>query len=330
LLLLLLLVNSCCLAFSPSSLVCQGGRKKCILREGEEEEDQEQPQPPPNFALDPNSESAKDILQNHLGLTQGQHDQLTALAKLVVEWNKNINLVSRKDCTVEVVFGRHILPSLALLDTTTTSVLFEDGSKVVDIGTGGGFPGLPLAIARPNVDFVLVDSVGKKLKVVDQIAASLSLDNLVTHHGRGEEMVDIIGRTTHKNTYDVCVGRSVTSIPKFCFWIQHLLRPKGGKLMYIIGGDIDDDILDRTEASSTIDDLLQQEGVSDKRILVLPQSEVHAIAAMSGEKRRIHNKPKSLSSGNKPKRKTKGAWEKRDNSVPKQRGYENFKRYSSN
>lgn len=333
-LLLLLFRASCCVAFLLSTVNTFRQRTNSIVLQSTRNYEDEHPSTSLDFALDPYSIDAEEIIQNGLGLSKRQHDKLAKLSELIFDWNQRINLISRRDCTVEVVFGRHVLPSLALLSMDSP---FQDGFKVVDVGTGGGFPGLPLAIACPTVDFLLVDSVGKKLNVIEEIAETLSLDNVFTHHGRAEEMVDIIA-SKHRNAYDVCVGRSVTSIPKFCFWIQDLLREaetneseeESGKLMYIIGGEIEEEILLKTESSPAINDLLQKEGVSDKKILVFSQPDVCEIAELSGEKKKIRKRPidpNAKSNKNQRKKKTKGAWTKRDNSVPKQRGYENFKRY---
>ena len=287
------------------------------------------------FAMDPHSEEAKALVTKRLGLSLAQYEKLTRLAELIVGWNERINVVSRRDCTAEVVFGRHILPSLALL-----AILKEDSDEgllassslknIVDVGTGGGFPGLPLAIALPNVNFVLVDSVGKKLIVVQEMIQELALDNVSIHHGRAEDMADdiLIGRN-HRKAYDICVGRSVTSIPRFCFWMQDLLKEKDGKLLYIIGGELDEDVVRNSEVDVAIDDLLQQPGSSDKRILVFPQAQVKAIARESGEVKQFRGSRKAAAGPNPSKReKTKGAWSKRDkDAAPKQRGMENFKRY---
>ena len=282
------------------------------------------------FAMDPDSSEAQQIL-DHLGLSESQRLQLKNLATLVVDWNERINLVSRKDCTVNVVFGRHILPCLAPLAMDEPVILssFDDYSdngcqRVVDVGTGGGFPGLPLAIAYPNVQFVLVDSVGKKLGAVRDMAQQLGLKNVQTHHGRAED----IGREFDK--FDVCVGRSVAAIPKYCAWIQNLLKDGDGRLLYIIGGDIEQDLLDKTVFDTDIDRLLDCSGASDKRILVFPQEGVVAIAKDGGEPiRRNQSSKQKPRKGNK-KNKSKGAWAKRDSSLPKQRGYEQFNRFDSN
>jgi len=303
------------------------------------------------FAMDPYSEKARTITSS-LGLSSDQHERLTQLSELVVEWNERLNLISRKDCNLEVVFGRHVLPSVALASLPDFQALVHNQSspRIVDVGTGGGFPGLPLAVVYSEASFLLVDSVGKKLKAVDEMAIELGLENIQTHHGRAEEIADdpIIGRT-HRNQYDICVGRSVTSMPRFCFWIQDLLK-KGkdeeGKLVYIIGGKVEENVQSRVTTDVAIDDLLKCSGASDKRTLVLSSSAVTAIAKESGEVKRgkVKQGTKSRSKPNKNKNNSKkrmqdndgnwnnskGAWSKKDNSEKKERGYSNFKRYEGN
>lgn len=303
-----------------------------------------------DFAMDPFSPQARSITES-LGISQEQHDKLCKHARLVVEWNDRLNLISRKDCSMEVVFGRHILPSLALAALPEfSSHSHEDDasiskpkSRIVDVGTGGGFPGLPLAIIYPESEFLLVDSVGKKLKAIDEMAKELGLDNVRTHHGRAEEIVDdpLLGRQ-YKNAFDVCVGRSVTAMPRFCFWIQDLLKKdkkgtngellEGGKLVYIIGGDVEESVTTRLVADVPIDDLLGFGGVSDKRTLVLRASDVVEVASESGEKKQKRGVTKKINTGNsfgERKVQAKGAWAKKDNAVKKQRGYENFRRFGS-
>lgn len=271
-----------------------------------------------DFAMGPTSEEARAIVREHLGLSMEQHKQLAALAVLVVEWNNKINLVSRVDCKPEVIFGRHILPSLAACKTG----VIESETQIVDVGTGGGFPGLPLAIAYPDCEFLLVDSVGKKLTAVQDMADQLGLVNVKTHHGRAEVL--------KAQKYDLCVGRSVAAIPTYCFWIQKLLKKKTGKLLYMIGGDIEEKLIQQAELDQDIDGLLDCPGASDKRVLVFSQSAVTSIAAASGEKIRV---PDPSKTGNKTMKKkvtrAKGEWTKRDRSAPKQRGYENFQRFDS-
>ena len=270
-----------------------------------------------DFAMDPTGDEAKTIM-NYLSLSVEQHQKLEKLAVLVTDWNTRINLISRRDCSVEVVFGRHIIPSLAPKGMKKENTIIKDGQRVVDVGTGGGFPGLPLAIAYPDVDFLLVDSVGKKLVAVEDMADKLGLTNVKIHHGRAEQLMQ---------KFDVCVGRSVAAIPTYCFWINDLLE-KDGHLLYMIGGDIDQHLLDQAIIDTDIDDLLESSGASDKKILVYPKETVKRIAKASGEKPRVPRKVKPTL-GSKKKKRAKGEWVKRDPTVPKQRGYENFKRYDN-
>jgi 16S rRNA (guanine527-N7)-methyltransferase len=313
------------------------------------------------FSVDPYSEESKKLILEYFGLTWNQYQKLVTLSELVVRWNERINVVSRKDCTVPVVFGRHILPSLSLLkiriqdiginnsddgdnnnniptkniDSVNSSTFLLSSSsikKIVDVGTGGGFPGIPLAIALPNTQFVLVDSVGKKLIVVQELIQELGLANVSTHHGRAEDMAeDILHSRTHRKAYDICVGRSVTSFPQFCAWIHNLLRHKTGKLVYILGGDVESSILEKVTMDIPMDTLLEHEVASDnnKRILVVSQDMVKAIVNESEGVKQFRGSPRALNGPTPNKRKqTKGAWSKRDpDAGPKKRGYENFKRY---
>jgi 16S rRNA (guanine527-N7)-methyltransferase len=286
-----------------------------------------------NFAMDPQSKEARGIT-SRLGLSSEQHDRLSRLASLVVEWNEKINLVSRRDCREDVVFGRHILPSIALAALADCPFRGSSPKRVLDVGTGGGFPGLPLAIAFPDADFCLVDSVGKKLVAVRGMAEELRLPNVRVHHGRAEEMTDdILEGSRHRGAYDVVVGRSVAALPKFCVWIDELIKPTpndgggGGKLVYIIGGDIEESLLSQARADTPIDALLEREGASDKRILLFDREAVASIASSSGEVKQVRGpgRPKpGVKRGNK---KAKGAWAKRDNKTAKDRGYDSFKRY---
>eukprot|EP00520_Triparma_pacifica_P013583 CAMPEP_0118662174 /NCGR_PEP_ID=MMETSP0785-20121206/16679_1 /TAXON_ID=91992 /ORGANISM="Bolidomonas pacifica, Strain CCMP 1866" /LENGTH=187 /DNA_ID=CAMNT_0006555677 /DNA_START=196 /DNA_END=756 /DNA_ORIENTATION=+ len=158
------------------------------------------------------------------------------MADLLLDWNTKINLISRNPPpTKDHVLNRHILPSVSLLNTnilvdsplTPTSTI-----RVADVGTGGGFPGLPLAVSCPDCQFTLIDSVNKKLKAVQSMADDLGLQNVVTHHGRAEEL-----KLHPEDRFDLILGRSVSSLPSFCSWIAPLLSPSG-KLLYIKGGDL--------------------------------------------------------------------------------------------
>jgi 16S rRNA (guanine(527)-N(7))-methyltransferase RsmG len=330
------------------------------------------------YTLDPTSPKAKDIIFNTLRLSSQQYDQIVMLSQLIVQWNDSVNLISRKDCTVGVVFGRHILPSLALLNLPNSPMLPSSGNdddagdrevtkQIIDVGTGGGFPGLPLAIAYPQHQFLLVDSTGKKLQVVKAIADELGLTNVKTYHGRVEEMMYLTeeggtdshtdesamgNRSRHKRRYHVCLGRSVAPLPKFCSWIHELLRKEDGHLVYIIGGEIEEWISDKVQVDVPLQNLipLQDDNNnvgsthwSEKRALVFSESSVANIGEPLRKKSSIKNNimipPPSSSSrvGSKPKprafeetiKPAKGQWKKKDRSIPRQRGYENFKRFDT-
>ena len=129
-------------------------------------------------------------------------EKIEALGKLYPEWNEKINVISRKD--ISELYVRHILHSLAIPKLFN----FVPGTRIMDVGTGGGFPGIPLAILMPDVEFYLVDSIGKKIKVVQEIAQALDLKNVVAEQKR----VELI-----KDKFDFIVSRAVTAFPPFCF-----------------------------------------------------------------------------------------------------------------
>jgi 16S rRNA (guanine527-N7)-methyltransferase len=287
------------------------------------------------LALDPSSETAERICLDTLQLTGEQYAQIQQLTTAVCGWNEKINLVSRKDCSLATVFTRHVLPSLAFSGSRTmTNPFAAENTRVMDVGTGGGFPGLPLAIQYPATTFVLADSVGKKVAAVADMAVHLNLPNVETYHGRVEDYFTTeTGRGTEK--FDIVTGRSVTSIPQFCAWVQHLLKPDTGHLVYWIGGDVDSDILQHAIQNTAIQERIPAWSDDfDKKMLVFPASAVNAIAASSGvvvvpskntKSRSFTTKRSEIKDGKRPK----GEWRKKDPNGPRQRGYENFQRYSS-
>jgi len=153
--------------------------------------------------------------------------QLGALGDLYAAWNAKINVISRKD--IDSLYERHILHSLSI----AAAFDFQPAMEVIDIGTGGGFPGIPLAIVFPQTKFHLVDSIGKKLKVVDAVASAIGLTNVTTAHVRAEE---IKGRK-----FDVAVSRAVAPLKDLWTWSRPLLRKSGSSssgLICLKGGDL--------------------------------------------------------------------------------------------
>src|ERR1035437_6827463 len=143
--------------------------------------------------------------------TENQLQQFAALKDLYAEWNQKINVISRKD--MEHFYEHHVLHSLAI----ATQFNFPDGYQVMDLGTGGGFPGIPLAIFFPDVHFHLVDSINKKLKVVNEVANAIGLANITTQHSRAEDI---------KQKFDVVVSRAVAPLKDLWYWSRPLLHTR--------------------------------------------------------------------------------------------------------
>lgn len=170
-------------------------------------------------------------------LTAKQLAQFEQLKDLYVHWNNQINVISRKD--VDHFYERHVLHSLAIAKVIT----FQPGTSIMDIGTGGGFPGIPLAILFPECQFHLVDSIGKKIKVVHEVAQALGLANVRATHGRAEDI---------KEQFDFIVSRAVTAMPNFLPWTRNKFKkeqknsyPNG--IFYLKGGDLTDELKDIKE-----------------------------------------------------------------------------------
>ena len=165
-------------------------------------------------------------------LSDNQADLINKLGPLYISWNQRINLISRKD--IESLYGRHILHSMAI----ARFIQFKAGSKVLDVGTGGGFPGIPLAICFPDVEFTLLDSIGKKVKVVENIRQELNLKNVKTLCERAENLTE---------KYDFITARAVTKITPFYTWTKSKIlssftneMPNG--ILYLKGGDLTEEL----------------------------------------------------------------------------------------
>lgn len=172
--------------------------------------------------------SGVDLVFRHFpDLTPEQRAQVTALEGLYAAWNERVNLISRKD--FDHLYERHVLHSLGIAKV----VRFAPGSRIVDVGTGGGFPLVPLAILFPRSHFHGIDGIGKKIMAVQGVAQGLGLRNCTAEQVRSED---------HKLRYDFIVSRAVTTLPDFLRMTKHLV-PKGqGKLFYLKGGDLADEL----------------------------------------------------------------------------------------
>ena len=172
------------------------------------------------------------ILKYFPDLLEKQIKQFSQLQDLYNEWNSQINVISRKD--MENLYLKHVLHSLAIAKV----ISFADGTKVLDVGTGGGFPGIPLAILFPNVDFLLVDSIGKKIKVVNEVANSIELKNLRAEHKRAEQV---------NGQFDFVVSRAVTRMKVFQQWVRKRISTKQRNILfngilYLKGGDLTEEL----------------------------------------------------------------------------------------
>lgn len=195
-------------------------------------------------------------------LTAQQIDYFTRIEPLYAEWNAQINVISRKDFSE--FYERHVLHSLAI----AKFIRFNAGTKILDVGTGGGFPGIPLAIFFPEVQFHLVDSIGKKIKVVKEVTASLGLKNVTAEQTRAEQL---------NEKYDFAVSRAVTSLTEFVPWVRKNMAKKQinaipNGIIYLKGGDIKDEIKP-FKKNIFVQDLsayFEEEFFETKKVLHLP------------------------------------------------------------
>ncbi|WP_088323312.1 16S rRNA (guanine(527)-N(7))-methyltransferase RsmG [Polaribacter tangerinus] len=181
-----------------------------------------------------------DIIHKYFtNLTPTQIAQFAQLQSLYKDWNLKINVVSRKD--IDELYLRHVLHSLGIAKV----INFKPGAKILDVGTGGGFPGVPLAILFPEVQFHLVDSIGKKIKVVNEVVEGLGLENVKTSNCRVEEL---------KDTYDFIVSRAVAQMETFVGWTKGRIAKKQNHelkngILYLKGGDLSEELKLYTSAT---------------------------------------------------------------------------------
>lgn len=165
-------------------------------------------------------------------LTELQRQQFEALTPFYSSWNARINVISRKD--IDNFEERHVLHSLAIASV----IRFAAGTRILDVGTGGGFPGIPLAIMFPECEFTLVDSIGKKIRVVNEVKEELGLKNVTAQQARAEEI---------KSRFDFIVSRAVTTLPEFVSWVGNKIdrdnrNALSNGILYLKGGEIDNEL----------------------------------------------------------------------------------------
>ncbi len=201
------------------------------------------------------------ILNYFQNLTAIQIAQFEKLEALYKDWNSKINVISRKD--IDELYLRHVLHSLGIAKV----ISFKPGAKILDVGTGGGFPGIPLAILFPDSQFYLVDSIAKKIKVVDEVVAGLGLTNVKTSHGRAEGI---------KGEFDFIVSRAVTTMPTFVSWVKGKIAKtqkhdlKNG-ILYLKGGDLTEELQNyKTATQYNLNDYFTEDFFETKKVVHLP------------------------------------------------------------
>ncbi len=201
------------------------------------------------------------ILSQFPNLTEIQILQFKKLQALYEDWNAKINVISRKD--IDELYTRHVLHSLGIAKI----IEFRPGSRIMDVGTGGGFPGIPLAILHPEVDFYLIDVIAKKIKVVNEVASALGLKNVKAEQKRAELV---------KQEFDFIVSRAVTNMPDFVNWVKDKVAKKqhhelANGVLYLKGGDLTEELKDFPIATEyNLSDFFADEFFETKKVVHLP------------------------------------------------------------
>lgn len=201
------------------------------------------------------------ILKYFPDLTETQIEQFAKLYDLYVDWNSKINVISRKD--IEELYTRHVLHSLGIAKVMS----FNPGAIVLDVGTGGGFPGIPLAILFPETNFYLIDVIAKKIKVVNEVAKGLGLQNVKAEQKRAELVTD---------EFDFIVSRAVTNMPDFVKWVKDKTKKnsthemKNG-ILYLKGGDLAEELADyKTVQLFDLPQFFEEDFFETKKVVYLP------------------------------------------------------------
>lgn len=203
----------------------------------------------------------QDIVKYFPNLTDTQLEQFRKLEVLYKDWNAKINVISRKD--IDELYTKHVLHSLGIAKV----MAFEPGAKVLDVGTGGGFPGIPLAILFPETDFYLIDVIAKKIRVVNEVAQGLGLQNVKAEQMRAENV---------KEEFDFIVSRAVTNMPDFYKWVKDKIRKKSNHelkngILYLKGGDLTEELQDFPKATLyNLSDFFGDEFFETKKVVHLP------------------------------------------------------------
>jgi 16S rRNA (guanine527-N7)-methyltransferase len=202
-----------------------------------------------------------EILKYFPNLSDNQKEQFQKLDFLYHDWNEKINVISRKD--IDSLYTKHILHSLAIAKVNK----FEPGTYVLDVGTGGGFPGIPLAILFPETRFFLIDIIAKKIKVVQAVAEALELKNVKAEQLRAENV---------KGDFDFIVSRAVTNMPDFVSWVKTKIKKQNkhelkNGILYLKGGDLTEELKDFPKATEyNISDFFEDEFFETKKVVHLP------------------------------------------------------------
>jgi 16S rRNA (guanine527-N7)-methyltransferase len=203
----------------------------------------------------------QEIIKHFPNLTPRQQEQFAKLEGLYKDWNAKINVISRKD--IDALYTKHVLHSLGIAKVME----FNPGAEVLDVGTGGGFPGIPLAILFPETKFFLIDVIAKKIKVVQEVANALGLQNVRAEQLRAENV---------KQDFDFIVSRAVTNMPDFVGWVKDKIKKRQNHelkngILYLKGGDLAEELQDFPKAVQyNLSEYFEDEFFETKKVVHLP------------------------------------------------------------